>query len=169
MLIAGLASVLISPGIIQTAGILAVFSLIYLLAKLPVKTAVKSILLVLPGIILIALIQSLLYIPSKNEEPALILFNYQIYQGSLEQSVILIMRFIAMYLAINIFSSVTNIPQMVYGMDLLLKPLKPFKVQSQYGGLMMMAVFRFLPVLKEEMLKILKKTLCQIRDRLQGM
>lgn len=159
MLIAGLASVLISPGIIQTAGIMAVFSLIYLLAKLPVKTAVKSILLVLPGIILIALIQSLLYIPSKNEEPALILFNYQIYQGSLEQSVILIMRFIAMYLAINIFSSVTNIPQMVYGMDLLLKPLKPFKIQSQYGGLMMMAVFRFLPVLKEEMLKILKTQL----------
>lgn len=159
MLIAGLVSVLISPGIIQIAESLAVFFLIYLLAKLPVKTAIKSIILVLPGLILIALIQSLLYIPAKNEEPALVLFKYQIYQGSLEQSVVLIMRFIAMYLVINIFSSVTNVPQMVYGMDLLLKPLKPFKVQSQYGGLMMMTIFRFLPVLKEEMLKILKTQL----------
>jgi energy-coupling factor transport system permease protein len=65
-------------------------------------------------------------------------------------------QLLSVVLAANIFTLTTSPHELICGVEALLKPFKRFGLRAEEAALMVSLVIRFIPVLKEETIRVLK-------------
>lgn len=134
-----------------------VFSLIlFLLAKIPLKNALRAIRIPLPFLIIIAIFQLFRFAPS-IENPSLLSWKLlSITALGVEAGVLVLLRFLSLILFISLGSSTLSSSDLIHGMQSLLKPLNWLKIPSEDLIIIIQITLRFLPILGETTEKIAK-------------
>jgi energy-coupling factor transport system permease protein len=118
-----------------------------LLARIPLRFALRGLLGPLPFLLFLAVLQ-LFLTPAAN--PADVLWHWRFLQitgAGVMASVMLLVRFTALILTIGLATSVTSSSDLLVGMNALLRPLTRIGVPAEDAVMMVQVALRFLPLL----------------------
>lgn len=137
-----------------TAFILAVI-LLYL-SKVPFRYALRGVLAPLPFIVLLAILQ--MFISSQIvSNPKVFTFGvFSISTAGLEVALRFIIRFINLVLFLTLASVTLSTLELVYGLDLLAKPLRNIGIKTNSLSMTVQLMLRFIPLLALSAEKIAK-------------
>lgn len=125
---------------------------IYLLSKVPLRLALKSVKSILPIIILM----SILNIFYTDEGDVLLSFwKITITTGGLWRALFMIIRIVFLIIVTSLLTYTTNPIDLTDGLERLLSPLKIFKIPVHDLAMIMTIALRFIPTLMEEANKII--------------
>ncbi len=146
----------VTPGI---AGLgIAILALMALLAvaRIPLGYALRGLLPPLPFILFLAVLQVFVG-PQKDTLPLLVQWGLiRLSTADLLAAVILIARFACLILTLSLVSFCISTPELVHGLEGLLRPLEKIRVPVQDFVLMVQVALRFLPLLAQEAERIAK-------------
>jgi energy-coupling factor transport system permease protein len=143
----------------QITGLLAAIILIILLlesSKIPISFALRGLMQPLPFIIFLAILQ-LFITPYPSGDR--LLFSYGILSvsaTSLRFSILLLIRFSGLILLLTLASATLSTLEMIYGLDLLLKPLNKIGIRTNSIAMVVQIMLRFIPFLAINAEKIAK-------------
>jgi len=143
----------------QVTGLLVGMILIILLllcSKIPISFALRALVQPLPFILLLAILQ--LFITPHPDGDRL-LFSYGILsvsETSLRFAILLLIRFTGLILLLTLASGTLSTLEMIYGLDLLLKPLNKIGVRTNSIAMVVQIMLRFIPSLAMNAEKIAK-------------
>jgi energy-coupling factor transport system permease protein len=143
----------------QITGLLAAIILIILLllsSKAPITFALRGLLPPLPFITLLAILQ-LFITPHPSGDR--LLFSYGILSisaTSLRFAILLLIRFTGLILLLTLASVTLSTLEMIYGLDLLLKPLNKIGIRTISIAMVVQIMLRFIPYLAINAEKIAK-------------
>lgn len=133
----GLTLALAMDSVFLLAGVTAVQAVITLKLGYSLRKLARGILTILPWLVLLAI------------------FQY-FFIRDLPLAVLFIVRFLALYLPLTLFTHITSPTEIMYGMEDILSPLKWVKVPVRDISLVTGLVFRFLPLLSGESERIMR-------------
>jgi len=143
----------------QITGLLVAIILIILLlssSKVPITFALRGLLPPLPFITLLAILQ-LFITPHPSGDR--LLFSYGILSvsaTSLRFAILLLIRFTGLILLLTLASVTLSTLEMIYGLDLLLKPLNKIGIRTNSIAMVVQIMLRFIPFLAINAEKIAK-------------
>jgi len=143
----------------QIAGLLAgiILNILLLLSsKIPISFALRGLVQPLPFILLLAILQ-LFITPHPSGDH--LLFSYGILSvsaTSLRFAILLLLRFTGLILLLTLASATLSTLEMIYGLDLLLKPLNKIGVRTNSIAMVVQIMLRFIPFLAINAEKIAK-------------
>jgi energy-coupling factor transport system permease protein len=126
-------------------------------ARVRVGPSLAALKPVLPFLFLVALIQ-VFAVPQLREEARLLWrFRFLIVTDrSLMAGVLLVGRFSVIVIGAGLLSSTTTATQLVHGTEHLLRPLQRIGMPAHETALVVQIVFRFVPILGEELERLMK-------------
>ena len=133
-----------------------VIIMLLLISKIPFSYALRGLVRPLPFILLLAILQ-LFITPHPGSDR--LLFSYGIFSvsaTSLRFSTLLIIRFAGLILLLTLVSGSLSTLEMIYGLDLLLKPLNKIGIHTNSIGMVVQIMLRFIPFLVINAEKIAK-------------
>ena len=143
----------------QIMGLLLAILLVLLMlfiSKVSISFALRGLIAPLPFILLLAILQ--LFIAPRPSGDQLI-FSYGIFSistASLHAAILLCMRFTALILLLTLVSATLSTLEMIYGLDMLCKPLQKIGVHTNSIAMMVQIMLRFIPFLAMNAEKIAK-------------
>ena len=143
----------------QITGLLSAIMLVLLLlliSKIPVTFALRGLLQPLPFILLLAILQ-IFITPHPSSDR--LLFSYGILSisaTSLRFAILTLIRFIGLFLILTLVSTTLSTLEMIYGLNLLLKPLNKIGVRAGSIAMIVQIMLRFIPFLAINAEKIAK-------------
>ena len=144
-----------SPSIIGV-GIGLIASLIGLIiAKIPLRFALKGILIPLPFLIVIALIQ-IAFFPIRGQSVLFRVGPVQVSILSLMSGLLLILRFSALILAISLMTFCVSASEMIHGLQRILRPLNALGIHTMDFVMIIQIALHFLPLLAQSAERIAK-------------
>ena len=145
---------------LQVLSIICSITLVYaLLARFPIKRLVKSFFAVLPWLAVFFIFQ-ILFFPASTGDTILFQKGFVVLTASkIELSLRTILHFLTALFCLSVFMFSSDEPDILDGMNSLLKPLAVFGVPIQHVSLGMSVIFRFFPLLMEEACSIIKAQL----------
>ena len=123
--------------------------LIYLLARVPLKPALKGIRRALPFILILALLQLIFTQRAEQQTVLWIIFGWQITETALATAVILILRFIVLITHINAIVMCLSTAQITAALFHLLKPLEFFRFPVNDLTMIAQITLRYLPLVAQ--------------------
>jgi energy-coupling factor transport system permease protein len=130
--------------------------LVYWLARIPLKYALKSLLPPLPFLAIILGIQIFFFHPAIQSQPIFMWGIIHIYLQNLQAAGVLFLRFSSLILGISLMTFVLSTNEMVRGLEGLLKPLRRLKVPIHDLVFMVQVTLRFLPLLAQTAERVAK-------------
>jgi energy-coupling factor transport system permease protein len=118
-----------------------------LLARIPLRFALRGLLGPLPFLLFLAVLQLFLTPPSN---PGDVLWSWRFLQitgAGVVAAVTLLVRFTALILAIGLATSVTSSSELLVGMNALLRPLTRIGIPAEDAVMVIQVALRFLPLL----------------------
>lgn len=125
------------------------------IARIPLKFALKGLLPPLPFLILIAFIQFFLY-PDAGRSVLFTLGPLSVSLAGILSGVLLILRFGALILTISLMTFVISTSEMIQGLQKLLAPLSRIGIHSMDFVMVIQVTLRFLPFLAQSAERIAK-------------
>lgn len=151
-----LLAVTLTPGLAGLGIGLVVVGALTGIARVPLRYALKGLLAPIPFIAFLALLQAFLA-PHQNATPPLWAWGpLQISALGLVNGARVLLRFPALILLLTTASACTSTPEMVRGLEVLLRPLAQLRLPVQDLVLMVQVALRFLPLLAREAERIAK-------------
>jgi energy-coupling factor transport system permease protein len=140
-------------------GLLGVTAL-FLLAKLPIRYALRSLIPLLPLFAFVLILQILFY-PHQQayEAGGVVLWHWKgliISWASLVSIGTIALRMVAILLLITLFTSLADVSDLTHGVDGLLRPFQRLGLPAHEVALMLLVTFRFVPMLGQELERLLK-------------
>ena len=130
--------------------------LLTFLSKINLKFALKSVLIPLPFLLLFAVIQVFFY-SSKNDPQLLFsIWFLRITVTGLLAGGILLLRFVALILALSLATFCTSTSEFIQGTSRLLSPLNKIKIQTMDLVMVLQITLRFVPLLAQTAERIAK-------------
>lgn len=126
--------------------------LIIALSKIPLKFMLKG----MKGILFILFFTAVFNLLLTPGEPFIKYGIIQISRPGIKLAVIIVIRLSYLVIGSSIMTLTTTPNQLTDGIESLLKPLKVFKISVHEIAMMMSIALRFIPILTEEMDKIMK-------------
>lgn len=126
-----------------------------LVARIPLKMAVKVLLAPLPFLIFIALLQVILS-PGDAENALLNLGPVHITSAGILSGVIIILRFSALILTLSLMTYCLSTSEMIQGLQRLLSPLNRIGIPTMDFVMVIQITLRFLPFLAQSAERIAK-------------
>ena len=123
--------------------------LIYLLARVPLKPALKGIRRALPFILILALLQLIFTQRVEQQTVLWIIFGWQITETALATAVILILRFVVLITHINAIVMCLSTAQITAALFHLLKPLEFFRFPVNDLTMIAQITLRYLPLVAQ--------------------
>ena len=123
--------------------------LIYLLARVPLKPALKGIRRALPFILILALLQLIFTQKAEQQTVLWIIFGWQITETALATAVILILRFVVLITHINAIVMCLSTAQITAALFHLLKPLEFFRFPVNDLTMIAQITLRYLPLVAQ--------------------
>lgn len=123
--------------------------LIYLLARVPLKPALKGIRRALPFILILALLQLIFTQRAEQQTVLWIIFGWQITETALATAVILILRFVVLITHINAIVMCLSTAQITAALFHLLKPLEFFRFPVNDLTMIAQITLRYLPLVAQ--------------------
>ncbi len=139
--------------------LICVFSL-YLLAKINLKYALRSLIPLLPLFVFILILQLLFY-PHRQalHSGQAILLNWKgilVSWASITSMGSMALRMIAIVLLLTLFTSLADVSDLTHGVDGLLRPFQRIGLPAHEVALVLLVAFRFVPMLGQELERLLK-------------
>ncbi|MCH5291183.1 MAG: ATP-binding cassette domain-containing protein [Treponema sp.] len=137
-------------------GMVGLAMLYSVLARYPLRRAAKTVLTLLPWLLMFAFFQ-LVFFPAKPDESVYLQWHFLLVTPSkLRMLACSLLRLISTILAIGVFVFTTNEREILDGLSQLLFPLSILKIPVRYAVLVVGIIFRFIPLLLEEAANIIK-------------
>ncbi len=145
---------------LQVLSVICAFALLYAcLAKFPAKKLIKSFFAVLPWLCFFFLFQ-LAFFPAAPSDTILWQKAFIcVTNTKIELSLRTILHFLTALFCLSVFMYSADEPDILDGMNALLKPFSLFGLPVQHVSLGMSTIFRFVPLLMEEAASIIKPQL----------
>lgn len=126
-----------------------------IIARIPLRFALKTLLPPLPFLVIIALIQMVFYNPS-GEPPLWAWGPIAISAASIVSGLLLVVRFVALILAISLMSYTTSSTELIHGLQQILLPLTRLGLPTMDLVMVIQVALRFLPALARNAERIAK-------------
>lgn len=133
-------------------------TLLFYLAKIPLKYGLSGIKPAIPFLIILAILQ-LLFSSEMTEANGAVYFEYgwiKITSETVKLVVISLMRFVEVIFLLSVLTLSTSITNLVRGMEKLLHPLEKIKFPVHAFSLVMTIAIRFVPTFAMEMERMMK-------------
>ncbi len=127
-----------------------------LLARIPLRFALRGLKAPLPFLVILALLQVFLNVGPAGEPVLLALGPVQISFSDLMAGVILLVRFTGLILVIGLATFTLSTSEMTQGLNQLFRPLANVGIQAQDLVMMVQVTLRFLPMLAQSAERIAK-------------
>ena len=144
-----------APNVAGLAVAVVALTLLCLAARIPLRYAIKGILVPLPFILVLVVIQ-VIFGPGGDIRPWVVAGPVRISPTSAINGLKLLLRFPALILALTLLSATTSATDAVHGLEALLRPLARLGLPVQDLVLMLQVTMRFLPLLALEAERIAK-------------
>ncbi|MCF8565135.1 energy-coupling factor transporter transmembrane protein EcfT [Alicyclobacillus tolerans] len=131
--------------------------LLFYVSEIPLSYGMSGVKPALPFMIALAVLQLLFY--GGVADTGIVLFHYGIIDittASVKLVVVSAMRFVEIIFVTSVLTLSTTITELTHGMELLLRPLKVFKIPVHAFALIMTIAIRFVPTFAIEMEKMMK-------------
>jgi energy-coupling factor transport system permease protein len=138
-----------------TAGVLSVLAL-YWLAKAPFKLLLKTLTSAIPLLAFIAFFQLFRFTADSANPLLLEVFRWQITLSGIWAALLVILRFAALIMVINLAGMTLATSEIIYGMQYLLRPLAWLKLPADDLVMILQITLRFFPLLTHSMEQIAK-------------
>ncbi len=125
---------------------------IYLLSKVPLRLALKSVKSILPIIILMSIL-NIFY--TTDGDVLWSFWKITVTTGGLWRALFMIIRIVFLIIVTSLLTYTTNPIDLTDGLERLLSPLKIFKIPVHDLAMIMTIALRFIPTLMEEANKII--------------
>lgn len=126
-----------------------------LIAKVPLKMAIKGLLAPLPFLLFIALLQVFLF-PGSSSEALITIGPVHITAAGILAGVIVILRFSALILTLSLMTYCISTSEMIQGLQRLLSPLNRIGIPTMDFVMVVQVTLRFLPFLAQSAERIAK-------------
>jgi energy-coupling factor transport system permease protein len=145
--------------LLTTIGLLSVV-ILYLLAKINLRYALRGLLPLLPLFAFVIILQVLFY-PNKQalESGKAIVWHWKgfiISWASLISVGTIALRMIAIVLLLTLFTSLADVSDLTHGVDGLLRPFQRIGLPAHEVALVLLITFRFIPMLGQELERLMK-------------
>jgi len=131
----------------------AIFGL--LIARVPIRFALKGLLYPLPFLVIIAILQVFLY-PGLDTVPIFVIGPLRLTMAGIWSCVLIILRFIALILSLSLLSYCLSTSEMIHGLQKLLSPLNRLGIHAMDLVMVVQVSLRFLPFLAQSAERIAK-------------
>lgn len=128
--------------------------LMYGISKIPAKMILKSLKPVIP-IIIFTSILNILFVGSAKSDPLFALGFIKIYKEGISLAIMMSIRIICLIAGTSLLTYTTSPIELTDAIEVLMGPLKRFKVPVHEIAMMMTIALRFIPTLIEETEKIM--------------
>ena len=135
---------------------IAILLLLLALSKTPFKYVWRGILTPLPFILILSILQLFLASHRSQELPLFSLWIFSITTSGIRFAISMCLRFIALVILLSISSATLSTLEMVYGLDILSRPLKIFRINTSSAAMVVQIMLRFIPILALNAEKIAK-------------
>ena len=141
------------------AGLICVL-ILFVVAKINLRYALRSLIPILPLFVFV-LIMQLLFYPHKQalESGEVIIWRWKgmiISLASLLSIGTMALRMVAIVLLFTLFTSLADVSDLTHGVDGLLRPFQRMGLPAHEVALMLLVAFRFVPILGQELERLLK-------------
>ena len=121
--------------------------LILIAGKIPLKHALRSLLAPLPFILLLAVLQVFITPAGQNAQKLFSWHFLSITSTGIQTAFMLVLRFFGLLLLLLAASASTSTLELIYGLDLLFKPLQKLGIRTQSITMVVQIMLRFIPFL----------------------
>jgi energy-coupling factor transport system permease protein len=142
-----------------TIGLICVL-ILFIVARINLRYALRSLIPLLPLFAFVLILQLLFY-PHKQalESGEVILWHWKgiiISWASLVSIGTMALRMVAIVLLFTLFTSLADVSDLTHGVDGLLRPFQRVGLPAHEVALMLLVAFRFVPILGQELERLLK-------------
>lgn len=135
---------------------LVIVLIMFLVARIPLKNALRGIRTPLPFLIFIAFFQLFRFSPGFENPLILTIWSFTITVQGLIAAGTIILRFVSLILTISLASFTLSTSDIIYGLQSLLRPLNWLKIPSEDFIMIVQITLRFLPLLGQATEQIAK-------------
>jgi energy-coupling factor transport system permease protein len=129
---------------------------LYWLAKAPLKLLLKTLLGAIPLLAFIAFFQLFRFSADPANQLLVRVFRWQITVSGVAVAILVILRFTALIMVINLAGMTLATSEIIYGMQYLLRPLTWLKLPADDLVMILQITLRFFPLLTHSMEQITK-------------
>ncbi|MBB5150214.1 energy-coupling factor transporter transmembrane component T family protein [Ureibacillus thermosphaericus] len=147
---------------VATYGLLLIFTLfVILISRIRLYFLING----LKPVIILVIFTFLIHILFTREGDVLLNLGFlEVYEGGLRQGIFISIRFVVLVFVTTILTLTTSPISITDGLEVLLNPLKKFKLPIHELALMMSIALRFIPTLMDETDKIMKAQMARGSD-----
>ena len=127
-------------------GVFAVLVLL-ILSQVPLNYALSGLLRPLPFLLLLSLLQVFIAPHSMEAEPAMKIFGLLIYWVGIKAAALLLLKFTGLIILFSVGSASLSTLELIYGLDLLFRPLNRLGLKTNELLMTLQITFRFVPFL----------------------
>lgn len=135
---------------------IATTSLLLILSKIPLRYALRGLLTPLPFLLILAVLQFFITAHSISSVTLLKILGAEIFPEGVFAGIRLLVRFCVLVILLTVSSVTLSTLEMIHGLELLLKPLKVFGLQTGSAAMAVQITLRFIPFLAINAEKIAK-------------
>lgn len=121
--------------------------LLLLISKVPIGYSLRGLLSPLPFLLFLALLQIFIFPHGEESTPMLEILGVGVFTEGLLSALRLLLRFCALIILFSIASAVISTLELIYGLNLLLKPLRRLGIRAEAAAMTLQITFRFVPFL----------------------